>query len=123
MANMNNEEHNKLQSILNADPLFDDKELKKIVDNLSKEDKERYEKIGKEMYDSINFDDINSQGNSTDHEKVNIENVAQLRLMLQSGIHPSYLNNQEKDLLKNNFGDKWYEEYGFLEVDLNRINF
>jgi len=43
--------------------------------------------------------------------------------MLLSGIHPSYLNNQEKDLMKNNLGEKWYESFGFLEVDLNRINF
>ena len=30
---------------------------------------------------------------------------------------------QEKDMMKNAFGEKWYEQYGFLETDLNRINF
>ena len=43
--------------------------------------------------------------------------------MLRSGMHPSFLSRQEKDIMKNVFGNKWYEEFGFLETDENRINF
>ena len=115
----------RLEQIRNADPLFNEKRLKEISDSLSDEDKKRYAKIGEEMYNSISFEDINSQGAlaSNNAEEIEIENTAQVKVMLQSGIHPSYLNSQEKDLMKKAYGEKWFENYGFLETDLNRINF
>jgi hypothetical protein len=112
----------KLEEIKNCDLLFSDKRLQEISSSLSDEDKKRYAQIGEEMYNTIDFDSINQQGN-IDHESIELENIAQIKLMLQSGIHPSYLNNEEKDMMKNSFGEKWYETYGFLETDLNRINF
>lgn len=115
----------KLKKILNADPLFTDQKLDEISNSLSEEDKKRYKSIGEEMYNSIKFEDINSQGSSAinDQDEIELENISQLKLMLLSGLHPSYLNNQEKDMLKNSLGDKWFEKFGFLETDLNRINF
>lgn len=113
----------KLLQIKNADPLFSEKRLNEITSKLSEDDKKRYSKIGEEMYNTINFEDINSQGIVDNKDEIEIENVSQIKMMLLSGIHPSYLNNQEKDLMKNNLGEKWYESFGFLEVDLNRINF
>jgi len=113
----------KLLQIKNADPLFNEKRLNEITSKLSEDDKKRYSKIGEEMYNTIKFEDINSQGIPDTNDEIEIENVSQIKMMLLSGIHPSYLNNQEKDLMKNNLGEKWYESFGFLEVDLNRINF
>jgi hypothetical protein len=119
----NKNEYTELDRIRQADPLFSEKRLKEISESLSEEDKKRYAKIGEEMYNSINFEDINSQGITDNKDEIELENVAQIKMMLSSGIHPSYLSGQEKDMMKNNFGDKWYESCGFLEVDLNRINF
>jgi len=115
----------KLQEIKKAGSLFSEKRLKEIGESLSEEDKKRYEKIGEEFYNSINFEAVNEQGalSSSNAEEVELENVSQLKLMLQSGIHPSYLNNEEKSMMKNSYGEKWYETFGFLESDLNRINF
>jgi len=122
---MSDSEESKLDKILNADPLFNEKRLKEIAENLSEEDKKRYAKIGEEMYNSISFENINSQGKLTTEnaDAVELENVAQVKVMLLSGLHPSYLSGQEKDMMKNSYGEKWYETYGFLETDLNRINF
>ena len=113
----------KLHKILNSDPLFGEKRLKEIAESLSEDDKKRYAKIGEEMYNSINFEDINSQGQNVDHDSIELENISQIKVMLLSGLHPSYLSGQEKDMMKNSYGEKWYESYGFLETDLNRINF
>jgi hypothetical protein len=115
----------KLKKILNADPLFSEQKLDEISNSLSEEDKKRYKNIGEEMYNSIKFEDINSQGSTAinNHDEIELENVSQLKLMLLSGLHPSYLNNEEKDMLKNMLGDRWFEKFGFLETDLNRINF
>lgn len=115
----------KLKKILNADPLFTEQKLDEISNSLSEEDKKRYKSIGEEMYNTIKFEDINSQGSSAidNQDEIELENVSQLKLMLLSGLHPSYLNTQEKDMLKNMLGDRWFEKFGFLETDLNRINF
>jgi hypothetical protein len=114
-----------IQKIKNADPLFGEKRLQEIAASLSEEDKKRYAKIGEEMYNSINFEDINSQGNlaSQNADEVEMENAAEIKIMLRSGMHISYLTRQEKDIMKNVFGNKWYEEFGFLETDENRVNF
>jgi hypothetical protein len=114
-----------IEKIKNADPLFGEKRLKEIAASLSDEDKKRYAQIGEEMYNSINFEDINSQGNlaSQNANEVEMENAAEIKIMLRSGMHISYLTRQEKDIMKNLFGNKWYEEFGFLETDENRINF
>lgn len=115
----------KLEQIKKADTLFGKKRMQEIESSISDDDKKRYAKIGEEMYNSIDFEDINSQGNFVNEnvETIELENVAQTKLMLQSGIHPSYLSSQEKDMMKNAFGEKWHEQYGFLETDLNRVNF
>ena len=119
-----NYNNDRLQKIRDADPLFSEKRLKEISDSLSNKDKERYAKIGEELYNTIDFNNINDQGsNLSDSNIIELENVAQLKLMLSSGIHPSFLTNQEKDMMKNNYGEKWFEKFGYLEVDLNRINF
>jgi hypothetical protein len=113
-----------LERIRNTDHLFGEKRLKEMADSLSDEDKKKYAKIGEEMYNTVDFSKINEQGSDLSNETlIELENVAQLKLMLLSGIHPSFLTNQEKDMMKNNYGQKWYEDFGFLEVDLNRINF
>jgi len=40
---------------------------------------------------------------------------------LKSGLHPSMLDENEKILLKEALGDKWYEKYGYVEQDLTMI--
>ena len=114
-----------IEKIKNADPLFGEKRLREIAASLSDEDKKRYAQIGEEMYNSINFEDINSQGSlaAQNSDQIELENASEIKVMLRSGMHPSFLSRQEKDIMKNVFGNKWYEEFGFLETDENRINF
>jgi hypothetical protein len=114
-----------IEKIKNADPLFGEKRLQEIAASLSEEDKKRYAKIGEEMYNSINFEDINSQGTlaTQNADEIEMENASEIKIMLRSGMHISYLTRQEKDIMKNVFGNKWYEEFGFLETDENRVNF
>jgi len=114
-----------IEKIKNADPLFGEKRLQEIAASLSEEDKKRYAKIGEEMYNSINFEDINSQGSlaTQNADQIEMENASEIKIMLRSGMHISYLTRQEKDIMKNVFGNKWYEEFGFLETDENRVNF
>ena len=109
---------------MSENDLFNENNLKNMFSNLSDEDKKKYQRIGEEMY-NIDYEKINEQGKIEQDKADNIEleNVSQIKLMLCSGLHPSFLSSQEKDMMKNNYGNKWIESYGYLEIDLNRINF
>ncbi len=99
------------------DPLFDNPMFVEMKKNLPIEEQKRYEEIGKQMYGNLE-NDFNEKGEMT----AAVEMVAQIRVMLQSGLHPSYLTREEKEFLTNYIGKEWYLEFGFLEADVNRVN-
>ena len=98
------------------DPLFDNPMVQQIRDEMSPEDREKYDKIGKELYEQINFETGEIEGQIDDV-------LTQLKDMLRSGIHPSDLTYEEKNFLEHYMGKKWFEDFGYLENDLRRINF
>lgn len=106
------------QTAAAPDPLFDNPVFTEMKKSMPEEDQKRYEDIGKHMYNNLE-NDFGEQGEMN----AAVETIAQLRVMLQSGMHPCYLTREEKDFLANYVGKEWYKEFGYLESDLNRINF
>lgn len=98
------------------DPLFDNPTFQEMKNSLPKEEQEKYEKYGKYMYEEMD------QFTETGDMKAAIDTVSQIKLMLDSGLHPSYLEKEEKEFLKNYLGEDWYKKFGYLENDLNRVN-
>lgn len=98
------------------DPLFDNPMFQEMKNSLSPEEQKKYEQYGKYMYEEM--DQFTEKGDM----KAAIDTVSQIKLMLESGMHPSFLEKEEKEFLKNYLGDKWYETFGYLENDLNRMN-
>lgn len=96
------------------DPLFENPMFQQMKQSLSKEDQQKYDQIGKDMYESINFE--------TGEVGEAVDVLSQLKIMLQSGLHPSFLSYEEKQFLENYLGKTWYLEFGYLENDLHRIN-
>jgi hypothetical protein len=96
------------------DPLFDNPMFQQMKQSLSKEDQKKYDQIGKELYESVNFETGEVEGS--------IDVLSQLKIMIQSGLHPSFLSYEEKQFLENYLGKTWYLEFGYLENDLHRIN-
>lgn len=96
------------------DPLFDNPMFQQMKQSLSKEDQQKYDQIGKDMYESVNFE--------TGEVEEAVDVLSQLKIMLQSGLHPSFLSYEEKQFLENYLGKTWYLEFGYLENDLHRIN-
>ncbi len=99
------------------DPLFDNPVFLEMKNSLPEEEQKRYEEIGKQMYGNLE-NDFNEKGEMN----AAVEMVAQIRVMLQSGMHPSYLSREEKEFLTNYIGKEWYKEFGYLEADINRVN-
>lgn len=50
------------------------------------------------------------------------EAFLQLEDMILSGMHPSYLKKNERDFMEHVGGKDWFKKYGYLEMDLNRVN-
>lgn len=87
--------------------------------NLSSEQIEQMKNKGEELFGSVDFEKV---GDVQNNDECSREVLEQFKVMLRSGMHPSYFSTSEKDFLKNFVGEKWYEEYGYMKNDLNRIN-
>lgn len=98
--------------------LFDNPLARAAIDALSPEQKEHYRTIGEQMYGSINFEDSNMLANP---DAVMTEARAHIEHQLLCGLHPSDLEDNEKALLQDAYGEKWYEKWGFVEGDLTEI--
>tara|TARA_Y100000389_G_C17460604_1_gene521368 strand:- start:121 stop:486 length:366 start_codon:yes stop_codon:yes gene_type:complete len=98
--------------------LFEGQLAKAAVAALSEEDKERYKKIGEELYGTIDFE--SNQPKSTMSDDM-IEALACIEIQLNSGLHPSDLESNEKELLKDAYGDEWFKKWDYELADLTKI--
>ena len=109
-------QQNNLTSNTKKDPLFDNPMFQEMKNSLPIEEQKKYEEYGKYMYEEM--DQFTESGDM----KAAIDTVSQIKLMLESGMHPSYLEKEEREFLKNYLGEDWYKKFGYLENDLNRVN-
>lgn len=97
------------------DPLFDNPLVQQFKESLTPEERAKYEKIGNDLYNTINFE-------TGETEETMQDVFAQLKAMLESGLHPSFLTYEEKSFMENYLGKEWYSQFGYLENDLQRVN-
>lgn len=98
------------------DPLFDNPTFVEMKNSLPEEEQKKYEQYGNYMYSNIDAFDEKGDMNAA------VDTVSQIKIMLRSGMHPSFLTKEEKEFLTNYLGKEWHKEFGYLENDLNRIN-
>ena len=98
--------------------LFDNPMTRSAMAALSEEDKARYKEIGEHLYGRINFEDGQSLYNMAPPMT---EAVAYLETQLKSGFHPSMMEDNEKELMKDAYGDEWYEKWNYIKEDLDDI--
>jgi hypothetical protein len=98
--------------------LFDNPMTRSAMAALSEEDKVKYKIIGDHLYGRINFENGQTLNNMPPPMA---EAVAYVETSLMSGMHPSMLEENEKALLKDNYGDEWYKRWGYVQEDLNDI--
>ena len=84
---------------------------------MSPEELERYQKIGESLYGSIDFE----KNNTNNVPPPMVEALAYVEESIKSGQHPSTLDENEKALLADVYGDDWYKKWGYVEEDLNII--
>ena len=90
--------------------LFNNPMVNNAIKAMSKEDLEKYKKIGEKLYGNINFQDSTVVNQLITPVE---EAVAYVEEGLKSGLLPEDLEENEVILLHKTYGDKWYERYGF----------
>lgn len=85
---------------------------------LSPDQQQHYKEMGEHMYK--NLDEINNPDTLCEGPKLE-EAACYLGEAIKSGLHPSMLEEHEKVVLKEIQGDKWWENYGYVEADLTEI--
>jgi hypothetical protein len=102
----------------NDNSLFDNSMVRSALAAMSPEQKQHYKEIGEKMYNSINFKD--SEVLNTAPEPM-AEAAAYVIEGLKSGLHPSHLDENEVALMKDLYGEKWYEKWDATEEEMRTI--
>lgn len=98
--------------------LFDNPMSRAALAAMSEEQKEKYRIIGEHLYGQFDFQDEQSLNNMPPDM---VQAVAYLESQLQSGLHISMLEDNEKNLLADAYGEDWYLAWGYTKEDLNDI--
>tara|TARA_Y100000389_G_scaffold196807_1_gene230318 strand:+ start:65 stop:424 length:360 start_codon:yes stop_codon:yes gene_type:complete len=108
----------KVMPEVNDGDLFNNPMVKAALASMTPEQIENYKKIGEKMYGNLNFEDpryiINPEIKMT-------EALACIESQIRSGLHPSDIEDKEKALLVDAYGENWYEKWGFVKQDLKEI--
>lgn len=83
-----------------------------LSSSLTSQQQEAYAKMGENMFNSIDFETGKPKGQDP------LEAVAYIESGLKSGLHVSFLEDNEKQILFDTFGEKWYERYGYTADDV-----
>jgi hypothetical protein len=94
--------------------LFNNPLINAAREALTPEQIEHYKQIGEVMYKDIDFE-LNQVVNMP---QPMVDALTYVSEGLKSGLHPSYLDNDEINLLKEGFGDNWFEKFGYTSDDL-----
>ena len=102
----------------NHSNIFNNPTFKAAFNSLSEEDKEKYKKIGEDLYNTIDFTSSNP---TTSNKEDPTEMIAYIENQLRSGIHPSDMEEGEKLIMSDIYGEEWYTKWGYVKGDLDDI--
>lgn len=90
--------------------------IRKNVENgMSDEQIEQLKTLGEKFHESF---DVTS-GNTKNIGDINMEEaLAYVVESLKSGMHPSFLDENEKAILVAGYGENWFEKWGYSKEDL-----
>ena len=98
--------------------LFNNPMTQAALAAMSDEDKIRYRDIGEKLYGHINFEN----GKLLNLPPSGEQAIQYLEEQLKSGLHPSTLNQNEKNFLADTWGQEWYKKWGYVKQDLDEIH-
>jgi hypothetical protein len=97
---------------------FDNNMIKQALQDMSPEDLDRYQKMGGNLYKTIDFakNQVLNNVNPPMEEKLSYIDTG-----LKSGLSPLDLQETEIELLIETYGDDWYKKYGYSEKEIGEL--
>lgn len=83
---------------------------KNVEKGMTEEQIENMRKLGEKFHESFDV----SKGTVRSVHDIDMEEaLAYVVESLKSGIHPSYLDEDEKTMMKAGYGEEWYKQWGY----------
>ena len=101
-----------------GDTNWDNPMVRAAMEALSPEDLQRYKEFGEYMYGTTDFARSKALGNIPPPMA---ESIAYIEAGLRSGLHISDLDDDERAVLQEAFGEEWFTRYGFSKEDLSGV--
>ena len=83
------------------------------------DDAKRYKDMGKDYFENLDMESVNAKGEFTPISLQ--ESIQRLLVIMKSGMHPSFLTENDKQILSREYSETWYEEFGYIKEDLDDI--
>lgn len=96
--------------------LFNNPMIESAKNALPPEQLERYKKLGEDMF-SNDFTNLDSNFNNI--PPFLAQPLLYISEAIKSGLHPSELTDDEKNILFECYGKNWWERFGYDEKDLH----
>lgn len=87
---------------LNQNSLWDDKNISATVNIMEPEQRFKYQKMAEILFNKVSESNVYCQ---------NFEAASQIKIMLRDGLHPSMLNENERQIYIDTYGLKSLEIY------------
>lgn len=102
----------------NGGSLWDNDMVRNATQAMSKTDLSKYAKLGESFYKDVDYETSSIVDNNNIIPPFMKNAVKYIEESLKSGLHPSMMTKEEKELMTSIHGNKWYENYGYVEGDL-----
>jgi hypothetical protein len=112
----------------NQHDLFDNPMVRNILKQMSPEEIEKYKQLGEELYGNMNMmesiseivkEGITAKENNSEEVPTQIkDSISYILEGLKSGLLPSDLDEDEKNILREYLGEEWYKTFGYNKSDL-----
>ncbi len=101
--------------------LFNNSMVNAALEALSPDEIKKYQEIGNDLYGTTDFVGV-QEGRIPDGVPEEAKDaVAYIECQLNSGLHPSDMDSNEKDLMASAYGDEWYTKWDYTKLDLMEI--
>lgn len=104
---VNSQLHEAIRNTESFNDLWDNPMVREARKNMTPEQLEQYERLGREMYGTLDFENVSESKVQDD-----IDAVKYIESALRAGLRPCDLEDNEKTFMENRYGENWYERYG-----------
>lgn len=77
---------------------------------MTTEDIAKYEQIGRQMYESIDYENSKVL---TPMNEVDAESIAYITEAVKSGLHPDHLSENEQYIMESHYGKEWKKQFNY----------